>query len=57
MDNQLTKAEKAEEERWQAEGDLRTLRQAREIRADKSRMKRARTLAEKQLADIKSANT
>ena len=34
-----------EEARWRAESDLRTLRQAEEIRRDPSRLKRAATMA------------
>lgn len=39
---------KADELRWQAEDDVRTLVRAEEIRKDKDRLRRARALAKKQ---------
>ncbi len=38
-----------EEARWRAESDLRTLRQAEEIRRDPSRLKRAATMAAEEM--------
>lgn len=46
--NSVTMA--AQERKWRAEDDLRTLTRAREIRNDPARMKAVRTLAKEQLA-------
>ncbi len=49
------KAQMAKEEReWQAEQDIRTLCEAAEIRKDKARLKRARDMAKKKLAEIQA---
>ena len=48
-----TSHEKADRQKWEAESDLRTLRTAQEIGADKGRMKRAMAMAKKELAAIK----
>ena len=42
----------ADEKRWEAEEDLRTLVRAGEIKKDKKRMKRAMDLAKKQMKDL-----
>jgi hypothetical protein len=44
----------ADQQKWQAEDDLRTLTRANEIRKDAPRYKRALALAQEQLATIKS---
>ena len=51
---QLT--EKQQEQKWQTEQDLRTLRDARELRGDKGRMKRAKTMAKQQLAELRAVS-
>ena len=43
---------KAEQQRWQAEDDLRTLIQAREIRGDKARLRRAMKMAKEQMQEL-----
>jgi hypothetical protein len=45
----------AEEERWRAEDDARTLRQAMEIKKDQKRFKKARQIISEQLAALKEA--
>lgn len=42
----------AEERRWQAEDDLRTLTRAMEIKNDKARYRRAMAMAKEQLAAL-----
>lgn len=46
---------KAEQDRWQAEDDLRTLIRAAEIKKDKGRMANARKVAKEQL--VAATNT
>ncbi len=48
-----------EEERWRAESDVRTLREAMEIKKDKKRLKRAKKVMQEQLKALQeaSANT
>ena len=46
-------AEKAEQQKFEAEDDVRTLVRAGEIRKDRSRMKRATAMAKKQLQTLK----
>lgn len=47
-------AKKTKEElQWEAEGDLRALRQVEEIKADKARLARAKKLARKEMAALK----
>lgn len=46
---------KAEQDRWQAEDDLRTLLRAEEIKKDKKRLASARTMAKEQLASATAA--
>lgn len=41
----------AQEQKWQAEDDVRTLTRAKEIMEDKARMKRAKVMAESQAAE------
>ena len=51
---------KEERERWQAEGDIRTLTEAAKIRADKTRLKRALLYAKKamrELEDVQDAES
>ena len=43
-----------EEARWRAESDLRTLRQAEEIRRDPSRLKQAATMAAEEMKALKA---
>jgi len=43
-----------EEARWRAESDLRTLRQAEEIRQDPARLKRAATMAAEEMKALQS---
>lgn len=43
----------ADEKRWQAEDDMRTLIRAKEIKADKARLKRALKMADEQLKELK----
>jgi hypothetical protein len=46
----------AEEERWRAESDARTLREAMEIRKDKKRLKRAKQVINEQLKALQAAD-
>jgi len=43
-----------EEARWRAESDLRTLRQAEEIRQDPARLKRAATMAAEEMKALQA---
>jgi hypothetical protein len=43
-----------EEARWQAESDLRTLRQAEEIRQDPARLERAATMAAEEMQALQA---
>jgi hypothetical protein len=43
-----------EEARWRAESDLRTLRQAEEIRRDPARLKRAATMAAEEMKALQA---
>ncbi len=43
-----------EEARWRAESDLRTLRQAEEIRRDPGRLKRAATMADEEMKALQA---
>jgi hypothetical protein len=43
-----------EEARWRTESDLRTLRQAEEIRSDPSRLKRAATMAAEEMKALQA---
>lgn len=43
----------AQERRWRAEEDIRTLTRAAEIKADAARLNAARALATKQVNDLK----
>ncbi len=52
-DHKETAADKADREKWEAEGDVRTLVNADEIRKDRGRMKRATAMAKKQLQTLK----
>lgn len=44
-----------EQDRWQAEDDLRTLLRAEEIKKDKKRLAAARNMAKEQLASATAA--
>ncbi|HOQ07929.1 MAG TPA: hypothetical protein PLP87_09020 [Clostridiales bacterium] len=44
-----------EEERWRAEQDARTLREAMEIKRDKKRLRRARQFIQEQLKALQEA--
>lgn len=44
---------KAQERRWMAEEDIRTLTRAAEIKADSARLNAAKALATKQVNDLK----
>ena len=46
----------AEELKWQAEGDVRTLKDAAEIRKSPARLKRARAEAKRQMAALNEAS-
>lgn len=46
---------KQEQDRWQAEDDLRTLLRAKEIQKDKKRLTAARNMAKDQLASATEA--
>ena len=52
MADQVSAAEKAERQKFEAEDDVRTLVRAGEIRKDKARMKRATALAKAQLKTL-----
>jgi hypothetical protein len=43
-----------EEARWRAESDLRTLRQAEEIRRDAARLQRASTVAAEEMGSLQA---
>ena len=43
-----TAKERKEQQRWQAQSDIRALQEAKEIRKDKARLGRARTEADSQ---------
>ncbi|MDB5584890.1 MAG: hypothetical protein JWR80_10066 [Bradyrhizobium sp.] len=45
----------AQERRWRAEEDIRTLTRAAEIKADTARLNAAKALATKQVNDLKKA--
>ena len=45
----------AQERRWRAEEDIRTLTRAAEIKADRARLNAANALANKQVNDLKKA--
>lgn len=42
-----------EDQRWRAEDDLRALQSAREIEKDKARLKAAKAIAKKNIAELK----
>lgn len=52
-----SKADKAERLKFEAEGDLRTLTRAGEIKSDKGRMNRAMAMAKEQLAELKEVQS
>lgn len=51
--SEAPKVDKSYEDKWRAEDDLRALQRAEEIRADKSRMKAAKTCAKEQMKNLK----
>ncbi len=50
----LTRAQRAEQARWQAEEDLRTLRRAEEIRQQSKRLKQASRLADQEVRALQA---
>ena len=48
----ISAVSKAEEARWRAESDSRTLMQAEEIKRDSARMKAAQAQAKKQMEEL-----
>lgn len=50
---EVSKDYKSEQDKWRAEDDLRALQRAEEIRADKSRMKAAKSCAKEQMKNLK----
>ena len=48
----ISTVSKAEEARWRAESDSRTLMQAEEIKRDSARMKAAQAQAKKQMEEL-----
>lgn len=51
-----SKQEKADREKWQAESDVRTLREAREISKDDGRMGRAKAMIQEQITALKEVD-
>ncbi len=51
-----TKADKAEREKFQAEQDVRTLREAHDIGKDEGRMGRAKTMIQEQITALKQVD-
>lgn len=51
---QMTAEQKKRDAEYQAEDDLRTLSRAAQIKGDEKRMKAARAMARKQMAELKS---
>ena len=49
----MTKEEKARHEKYEAEDDVRTLRNAAEIKADSGRLKRAKAMIRTQMKSLK----
>ena len=49
----MLKTERTEDDKWQAEDDARTLMRAEEIKADKSRIKKALAILKDQSMAIK----
>lgn len=52
MESKMSKAEKAERLRWQAEDDAMTMARYQEIMNDKARMNRAVRIAQKQANEL-----
>ena len=52
MSPNISGPNKADEERWRAEDDMRTLAKAEEIRLDKPRHRRAIAMAKEQVANL-----
>ena len=50
----MDKEDAEREKRWRAESDLRTLREADDIRKDKERMKAAADMAKEQMTSLQS---
>jgi len=53
--NAISGPSAAQERRWRAEEDIRTLTRAAEIKADSARLNAAKALATKQVNDLKKA--
>ena len=51
-----SKAEKAREQKFQAEQDVRTLREARDIGKDEGRMSRAKSMIQAEIAALKQVD-
>lgn len=49
----MTAEDRAREKKWRTESDLRTLREAEEIRCDRSRMRDAKAMATKEAAALR----
>lgn len=49
----MSKEDKAEREKYEAEDDVRTLRNAAEIKADSGRLKRAKAMIREQMKALK----
>ena len=47
-----TKSHEAQEKKWRAEDDLRTMKSYAELQRDKERMKAAKSLAKQQMKDL-----
>ena len=52
-----SKTEKADREKFQAEQDVRTLREARDIAKDDGRMGRAKSMIQEQITALKQVDT
>ena len=55
MEN-MTKGEKAEHEKYRAEDDVRTLRNAADIKGDKKRLTSAKAMIREQMKALKDLN-
>lgn len=52
----MSKEEKAEHEKYEAESDVRTLRDAAEIKKDSKRLARAKAMIKEQMAALKDVS-
>lgn len=53
MDRPSTAKDDARERKWRAEDDIRTMKQAEEIRRDKERVRAMKEVARQQMKDLK----